>query len=806
MTIQETMTRAKPAIDTPRPTIADTLIANGYRPVPCTGKRPTHKGWPDRDFTGQDFGSNSNVGIKTGDGLALVDIDITDPDIAAAVVAEWERRHKGAMRRTGMAPKTAFLVACDIQAKREVKLADPKQKVEILAKGQQFIAYGIHPDTGKPYHWHDIDPLDNFIGPAEMLLPVSEAELSDFLAWVAREHGPKGEVIPLSRRAAAPRPAAASATGLDEVAEVLNHVSPDVGYGDWINVLMALHEHTHGSGKGLALADEWSARGAKYKPGDVLAKWKGFKMGGGVTIGTVYTLSGLSKPEIAAIKRKHDDRDTFNRFDDVSVGGEAKRPISKAAENLAKRIAWGIKNRLAELKEEPAVDALIVQDMIEGAFWSGATSKLFLLNEAECLAQFLVGDAWKFLCRRFGKPVDAEAIIEQWLSDAGEDAEITKKAKEDAHKAIAGETMNPIIDHLKYENQRDAVEWSVDMFGTRPRLELKEDVARIVLTHRPLDTRGTINPACIADYKAHFPLLGDTLEYVVASRFALDRKKSYLWMLASSDWGKNFFMGVLGDLGLVVEMSVKEIEGVFEGKASGKAPGDFKRAMILAVDEFKAVKSELKQLGSYIDLAPKYQLKSRVEIFTKLFLSAENVASLVGENGVEDQFANRMSMINATGSLDGRPVYEANKGAYFRSVKAFVAGELNRMIAEYQALGREGAERRADKYLKAFIGQHGLGQHFERLSDSYPAIAEQATGWIRNGSHGHFLSFEGGFDYVTSANKLFSEFLDEHYDKSEVGTLRRRKDEIMALMSEDGRGVGSHRIGGRTVKALKLKR
>jgi len=56
------------------------------------------------------------------------------------------------------------------------------------------------------------------------------------------------------------------------------------------------------------------------------------------------------------------------------------------------------------------------------------------------------------------------------------------------------------------------------------------------------------------------------------------------------------------------------------------------------------VKSELKQLQSQITLSPKNQLSCTVEIFAKVFTSAESVGSLVTENGVEDQFANRMSI------------------------------------------------------------------------------------------------------------------------------------------------------------------
>jgi hypothetical protein len=33
-------------------------------------------------------------------------------------------------------------------------------RIEVLGDGQQFVAFGIHPDTGRPYAWPDVSPLD----------------------------------------------------------------------------------------------------------------------------------------------------------------------------------------------------------------------------------------------------------------------------------------------------------------------------------------------------------------------------------------------------------------------------------------------------------------------------------------------------------------------------------------------------------------------------------------------------------------------------------------------------------------------
>ena len=196
--------------------IADMLIGQGYSPVPCNGKRPTGKEWPERKFKASDFRWKANVGIKTGQGIALIDIDVTDADALEAIAEEWEARHPQCPRRTGHAPKTAFLVRSDLDKKIDRKLTglptDNKgnpQKIEVLANGQQFIAYGIHPDTDKAYRWHDLEPLDPCGGSKDDLPFVSAAEIKDFVNWVAARYAKKrsstsisSEVVNSSKKAA----------------------------------------------------------------------------------------------------------------------------------------------------------------------------------------------------------------------------------------------------------------------------------------------------------------------------------------------------------------------------------------------------------------------------------------------------------------------------------------------------------------------------------------------------------------------------------------------------------------------------
>lgn len=100
---------------------------------------------------------------------------------------------------------------------------------------------------------------------------------------------------------------------LDELADLLTYIDPDAGgYDDWCNVLMAIHDHTGGGGDGLALAEDWSANGAKFKPGEVASKWRGFTPGGGVGIGTIATLARQNGADLSAIARQHKKGNAIN--------------------------------------------------------------------------------------------------------------------------------------------------------------------------------------------------------------------------------------------------------------------------------------------------------------------------------------------------------------------------------------------------------------------------------------------------------------------------------------------------------------
>lgn len=494
-------------------------------------------------------------------------------------------------------------------------------------------------------------------------------------------------------------------------------------------------------------------------------------------------------------------------------------PISIDAKQIARQINETVLSLLDLDKYTPqaakvTADPVAIDGMINGAFWSGSASKVFMLTEQQALNRFTEKDTPKFLLKRFGKILDKAAVVEcvEQLDLGGEPgslADLERRRK--LVKTVMTTPDSAITDHLKYHNQRDSIEWRVDMFATQSRLELLEDKARIVLTHKPFkEADNGYDQEVVDDYKQHFTRFDEFLTFLVMSRFALDRKKAYLWLLADSDWGKGFLIdGILGTLEAKVETSIKEIEAVFEGKPVGRSPEEFKRAFALVVDEFKTVKSEIKQLQSRLSLAPKFQLTSSVEIFAKVFMSAESVASLVTENGVEDQFANRMSIFIEKGTIESRPLFNSKgKPAYRAALVAYAAEFMNREIASMVKMGEAKAQDHAEKWLSGFIGRNGLDTVYERFSDSLERVALDAIEWLHRlpfSNDAMLRDVSSNTWHLKSARKMLDRFLEDTFDHSEVGAYRKRKDEILVHMSADGKGSTNHRINGMQKKTVMLK-
>lgn len=150
------------------------LLENGYDPIPLRGKRPDMaKNWhwqkighanPEQvDMWAKSFPDAINTGILARFTLCL-DLDLLNPEAAQACedyVREVFEEAGYVLIRIGRAPKRAIPFRTNQPFKKiTLPLGHGGDKIELLADGQQFAAFGIHPDTQQPYSWHGGSPLE----------------------------------------------------------------------------------------------------------------------------------------------------------------------------------------------------------------------------------------------------------------------------------------------------------------------------------------------------------------------------------------------------------------------------------------------------------------------------------------------------------------------------------------------------------------------------------------------------------------------------------------------------------------------
>lgn len=175
---------------TPIVDIRRALLENGYIPVPVKGKGPRIKGWTtfrpkleQLDGQARKHADHPSTGILC-ENVVAIDIDALDQDVSEKLIVRL-MQIPGAERapcRVGKAPKALFLFRTSTPlAKRmtpEYSVNGRKCQVEALGKVQQFVAYGIHAETGKDYTWSNGDPLTV---PAADLPEITSAQVEAYI-------------------------------------------------------------------------------------------------------------------------------------------------------------------------------------------------------------------------------------------------------------------------------------------------------------------------------------------------------------------------------------------------------------------------------------------------------------------------------------------------------------------------------------------------------------------------------------------------------------------------------------------------
>jgi len=254
--------------------LAERLATAGYRPIPLNGKVPIGAGWTDKRYAFHEFTDERNIGILTGEVIAL-DCDIDDRGINDAL-ADWVAIEFGEvpMRYRANSARRMFLFLSSDPEFLKITRDFEQGRIEVLGHGQQFMAFGTHPSGAELQwmHWCE----------ARQLPVISREQLGDFISRFATEQGLKyeqREARPAQKLDSPREWVSKTNEGFDDVPEtvirMLERLDAD-DYSTWISAGMALKAEAEDTW-GYKCWVQWSQQSAKF-PGEKACerRWRGF--------------------------------------------------------------------------------------------------------------------------------------------------------------------------------------------------------------------------------------------------------------------------------------------------------------------------------------------------------------------------------------------------------------------------------------------------------------------------------------------------------------------------------------------------
>ena len=227
----------------------------------------------------------ANIGLRAGKFPGL-DIDCLSEEWADLLqrlalfylgpapvrVGKWPKR---LLMYTTRAPMTRMRLYIDEKVGEEKK----QHLVEVLGEGQQYLVYGTHPATKKPYTWGM--PVQNHAAPmlpldeppaADQLTPLTLAKLDNFFDAVAREFGQRGMTVHRDgdgrRKDRTPTDQAALKAPSDEELRTLIDLIPNTdelfpGREEYIRLAYAIRAACHETEEGYSIFASWAIRHVK---------------------------------------------------------------------------------------------------------------------------------------------------------------------------------------------------------------------------------------------------------------------------------------------------------------------------------------------------------------------------------------------------------------------------------------------------------------------------------------------------------------------------------------------------------------
>ena len=307
-------------------------LHNGYKIVPIlpNKKYPGIKDWQNieaneamvRGWAANGY-STGGVGVLASTCQAI-DIDVLDKAVVLEaldkVASLMGVDDAGALlTRVGRAPKALvpFRVAGGSMTKRSsakwVDVFGDKHQLEILGEGQQWVAWGVHPETGGDYLWRGGVERSVATVPLEDLPELTVDMVDALLVWFDSQAAsvwgwePVGaELVPTSDYAGGANSSRSESRPTDtidsfEMQATLAYLDPSCGHDDWLKIGMGCYHGSAGEGWGFELWDDWSSAGDNYKEREMAKRWASFEPAVGVSADSVVSW-GTVKHLVAVVR------------------------------------------------------------------------------------------------------------------------------------------------------------------------------------------------------------------------------------------------------------------------------------------------------------------------------------------------------------------------------------------------------------------------------------------------------------------------------------------------------------------------
>jgi len=374
-----------------------------------------------------------------------------------------------------------------------------------------------------------------------------------------------------------------------------------------------------------------------------------------------------------------------------------------------------------------------------------------------------------------------------------------------------------LITYIKIHNTFENIRFENDVFAKKSDVKIDRVRKEIVfvrnhlIVRRPesVDIADFEKEKIINDYKQHWGenYLTDFIDYIVAVRFAQDRKLSYLNLNAPSNWGKSFLMGVCEELYISTEVRVSDLR---EDKASGLSVNSVLNSFVLFIDEFKKFTNVLFKYTHNIIIEEKFRQAVKVPSYAKILLNADESESF--SYAVDEQIKNRVLVmkIKSNTKLDDRELYKKNSYVYKQVVKEYFYEEITKRIENYKRLGKIESVAEAERKLRELKEKYKIESDFN-VDDLIRETIAQFLVEMKNKNEDNYNNFENKIKdkiifvdnniYIKSAIKTILNILKEELDEAEFKKVEYKKAQFEKILNAENKVF---KINGKTIRAFKL--